>query len=111
MPKNASSDLTNLLQRLLEKDPRKRLGANGAKEVMDHPWFKNLNWDGLLRKQVKAPIVPFIKNEVDVSNFDRQFTEMPINSTDSNSFKELSTKYDKYEDFTYIDNLWLTNKA
>jgi len=35
---------------------------------------------------------------------------MPINSTDSNSFKELSSKYDNYEDFTYIDNLWLTSK-
>jgi hypothetical protein len=60
---------------------------------------------------VKAPLVPYIRNEQDVSNFDRQFTEMPINSTDSNSFKELSAKYDKYEDFTYIDNLWLTSKS
>jgi hypothetical protein len=34
----------------LEKDPKKRLGANGAKEVMEHRWFKNLNWEGILKK-------------------------------------------------------------
>jgi hypothetical protein len=38
---------------------------------MDHKWFKNLNWDGLYNKQVKPPIIPIIKNEFDVSNFDK----------------------------------------
>ena len=73
----------SLLSGLLERDPSRRLGASnpifklileGAKEVMEHPWFKNLNWEGLMRKQVKAPIVPFIRNEQDVSNFDRVFS-------------------------------------
>ena len=35
---------------------------------------------------------------------------MPLHSADSNSLKELSTKYEKYEDFTYIEGLWITNK-
>lgn len=50
MPKNASTEMADLLSKLLEKDPRKRLGANGAKEVMEHRWFKNLNWEGILKK-------------------------------------------------------------
>lgn len=33
-------NLKNLLLRLLEKDPLKRLGSiDGAKEIFDHPWF------------------------------------------------------------------------
>jgi len=39
-------DLKNLLMGLLEKDPNKRLGTvHGAKEIIDHPWFKDLRWD------------------------------------------------------------------
>lgn len=39
-------DLKNLLLGLLEKDPNKRLGTvHGAKEIIDHPWFKDLRWD------------------------------------------------------------------
>lgn len=50
LPKNASADLQDLLNKLLEKDPKKRLGANGATEVMNHKWFKNLNWEGIVKK-------------------------------------------------------------
>ena len=38
---------------------------------MNHKWFKNLNWEGIIKKQVKAPFIPIIKNETDVSNFDK----------------------------------------
>lgn len=39
-------DLKNLLLGLLEKDPNKRLGTvQGAKEIIDHPWFKDLRWE------------------------------------------------------------------
>lgn len=33
IPKTASPELHDLLLKLLEKDPKKRLGANGAEEV------------------------------------------------------------------------------
>jgi len=62
MPKHASPELTDLLGRLMERDPKKRLGANGAKEVMEHKWFKNLNWEGIIKKTCLAPFIPKIKN-------------------------------------------------
>lgn len=40
----------DLIDRLLEPDPSKRLGVNGAQEVKNHPFFKGVNWDNL-RKQ------------------------------------------------------------
>jgi len=30
----------DLIERLLEPDPKKRLGVNGAQEIKSHPWFK-----------------------------------------------------------------------
>lgn len=42
------SDLTDLIGRLLEKDPTKRLGyVGGAEEVKEHPFFKGVRWDML----------------------------------------------------------------
>lgn len=31
--------LGDLLKKLLTKDPHKRIGHNGAKEIIHHPWF------------------------------------------------------------------------
>jgi serine/threonine protein kinase len=37
----------NLVMSLLHPDPKKRLGANGAEEVMAHPFFANIDWNNL----------------------------------------------------------------
>lgn len=40
-----SSCCKDLLRRLLEKDPQKRLGGeNGLKEIRSHPFFKDVDW-------------------------------------------------------------------
>lgn len=40
------SDLTDLIERLLAKDPTKRLGyVGGAEEVKEHPFFNGVRWD------------------------------------------------------------------
>lgn len=36
--------MKDLINRLLEKSPMKRIGFNGAIEVMEHPWLANVNW-------------------------------------------------------------------
>ena len=41
---------------LLEIDPRKRLGCRNEDDpladVKAHPWFRGMNWDKLIRKEV-----------------------------------------------------------
>lgn len=32
--------------------------------------FKNFDWDALIQRKMKPPIVPKIKNQLDTSNFD-----------------------------------------
>jgi len=41
----------DLIQRLLEKRPEKRLGARGASEIKEHEYFKDVKWDTLLQTQ------------------------------------------------------------
>jgi serine/threonine protein kinase len=44
MPKKFSKEATDLVTKLLIKDPKKRLGANGINEIMEHSFFKLVDW-------------------------------------------------------------------
>ncbi|KAJ7307511.1 hypothetical protein JRQ81_009535 [Phrynocephalus forsythii] len=73
----------DLLQKLLCKDPRKRLGSGptGAQEIKDHPFFTGLDWTELAARRVKPPFKPLIRSELDVRNFAEEFTSLePIYS-------------------------------
>lgn len=40
--------------KLLVKHPENRLGAKSdLEEIKSHPWFKNVDWEGLLNKKVR----------------------------------------------------------
>ncbi|KAL4543745.1 hypothetical protein Ndes2437B_g01558 [Nannochloris sp. 'desiccata'] len=62
-----SPELMDLLDRLLEPDPGRRLGHRGAAEVKMHPWFCGVDWAGLARQ--KAAFVPEPSDETDTSYF------------------------------------------
>ncbi|XP_062911964.1 ribosomal protein S6 kinase alpha-5-like isoform X1 [Mobula hypostoma] len=68
----------DLIQKLLMKDPKQRLGSGptGAEEIKSHAFFQGLNWTDLANKKIKPPIKPVIENELDVSNFAEEFTKM-----------------------------------
>ncbi|XP_058161218.1 ribosomal protein S6 kinase alpha-4 isoform X2 [Dasypus novemcinctus] len=68
----------DLLQRLLCKDPRKRLGAGPqrAQEVKSHPFFQGLDWAALAARKIPAPFRPQIRSELDVGNFAEEFTRL-----------------------------------
>ena len=52
------SDAADLCKRLLEKNEKVRLGANGCEEIMAHPWFKNSNWESIVADKKRPPYVP-----------------------------------------------------
>jgi len=46
-----SKDAIDLISKLLEKDPEKRLGSKrGSEEIKDHPFFSGINWDQMMKK-------------------------------------------------------------
>ncbi|XP_076464763.1 ribosomal protein S6 kinase alpha-5-like [Babylonia areolata] len=77
IPDFLSSDMKDFIRRLMIKDPSKRLGARGVKEIKRHRFFKGLNWEDLAQKRIPAPFTPKIKDDLDVSNFSEDFTNMP----------------------------------
>uniref|UniRef100_A0AAZ3RXQ4 Ribosomal protein S6 kinase n=1 Tax=Oncorhynchus tshawytscha TaxID=74940 RepID=A0AAZ3RXQ4_ONCTS len=77
-PKDMGPLAKDLIQGLLIKDPKKRLGSgpDGAENVKKHPFYQKINWEDLAAKRVPAPFKPVIRDELDVSNFAEEFTEM-----------------------------------
>uniref|UniRef100_A0A5F8GA19 Ribosomal protein S6 kinase n=1 Tax=Monodelphis domestica TaxID=13616 RepID=A0A5F8GA19_MONDO len=77
-PPEMSALAKDIIQHLLVKDPKKRLGCGprDADEIKEHPFFQKINWDDLAAKKVPAPFKPVIRDELDVSNFAEEFTEM-----------------------------------
>lgn len=78
IPNHMSLEVQDFIRRLLIKDPKRRLGGGieDAYELKRHAFFKNLNWDHLARKKTRAPFIPKINGELDVSNFADEFTSM-----------------------------------
>jgi len=40
---------------ILQPDPSKRLGRNGARDIIAHEWFNGFDWDSLKTGTMKAP--------------------------------------------------------
>ena len=75
-PYSMSISSTNIIRKLLQKSPLKRLGAgpNDANDVEKHAFFRHTDWDGMMHKSVPAPFVPKLISRKDVSHFDSEFT-------------------------------------
>ncbi|PLB48028.1 putative serine/threonine protein kinase [Aspergillus steynii IBT 23096] len=65
----------DLLTRLLDRDPQRRLGANGAAEIKSHHFFANIDWRKLLQRKYEPSFRPNVLDARDTANFDREFTQ------------------------------------
>lgn len=93
----------DLLHRLLDKDPERRIGAGGVEEIKEHEFFHSINWDDLYAKKVKPPYNPSVKSEKDVKHISSKFLDEDIVSytMDDNDLKKGNMKNQIFEDFTY----------
>ncbi|XP_066454125.1 microtubule-associated serine/threonine-protein kinase 2 isoform X2 [Eleutherodactylus coqui] len=62
------ADAQDLISQLLRQSPLERMGTGGAYEVKQHGFFKDVDWNGLLRQ--KAEFIPQLESEDDTSYFD-----------------------------------------
>ena len=88
---------------MLERDPSRRLGAgpDDAEEVKRHPFFSDINWDRLAKKSIPPPFKPVVRSDIDVSNFDAEFTsELAVDSL-PNHPPLPSEIQDRFKGFTF----------
>jgi len=74
-PAYLSPSARSVLGALLERNPKHRLGSNGdADEVKKHPFFENIDWTRLSRRQVETPFKPTTtEGKLDTTNVDDEF--------------------------------------
>ena len=76
VPEKARSFLSGLLIRI----PEKRLGGGerDADDVKEHPFFGNIDWDKLYRRELVPPWSPGVEDALDLQHFDPEFVNEPV---------------------------------
>jgi beta-adrenergic-receptor kinase len=93
-PERFESDAADLCRRLLDKNPSTRLGHNGCGEIMEHPWFKSLNWESIISDRKKPPFVPSrdvnAASQSQIGNFaeDNVYQETLLTVVDEEIYKD-----------------------
>ena len=91
-----SADLMDLIKKLLTKDPEKRLGCGGIKDIKEHPFFSDVNFEYLRTKKIKMSYKPNLDSPTDTNNFDEYFTSKPAVESPVDSWIENNqAKFDK----------------
>ncbi|KAG9021941.1 hypothetical protein FS837_006851 [Tulasnella sp. UAMH 9824] len=99
VPSEARSIMTSLLLR----EPSRQLGNRGAEEIKAHPLFARLiDWERLIHRKITPPFKPSVTGQMDVSDFDSEFTsEPPMDSVVTDSGLS-ETVQNRFKGFTYI---------
>ncbi|KAJ3432777.1 serine/threonine-protein kinase ypk2/ykr2 [Anaeramoeba flamelloides] len=71
-------DAKDLITKLLDRDPKARLGTKGAEEIKKHPFFSGLDWEKVYNKEYTPEFLPKISDLTDVRNFDEEFTDEKV---------------------------------
>ena len=92
-------DCINFINGLLERKKEKRLGANGFKEIKEHPWLIDFKWDDLMEKNLDPPFIP---PQCD-SNYDKKYCN-EIEKIGEETQKEYNSIRNKNEYDKYFEN-------
>ena len=78
----------SLITLLLNRDPVKRLGGGprGGKDIMEHAFFDPIDFERLLKREIKPDFVPEVSGKADITNVPPTFRAMeavdsPVNKT------------------------------
>ena len=89
-----SDEAKDLILKLLKKKPSERLGfKNDVKEVMDHPFFKSIDVEKLLKKEIVPEYKPPVNenDKYDLQNFGpvTESKEEPIETVDQKTMEAI----------------------
>jgi len=75
MPQFISPEAQLLLRSLFKRNPANRLGATrGLDEIKEQPFFKTIDFDKLIKKEISPPFQPAVTKSDDTYYFDKEYT-------------------------------------
>ena len=101
IPDYVSKTAKDLIKKLLITNPKKRLGwgPGGAEKIKSHPFFKDVDWEKALNKELMPPFIPNLSNELDLKYFDKGFTDERVESYEE---EEPSSQNVIFKGFTFV---------
>lgn len=106
-----SREAVSILRGFMTKTVSRRLGCvpslGGEQAILDHPFFKDIDWEALEARKVKPPFRPKIKSARDVSNFDSDFLKEEPTLTPVNPEVLKSINQDEFIGFSYTNTLFM----
>jgi len=112
IPYSWSLEAGDFINKLLKRKPKQRLGYNGVKEIKNHFWMRDINWDLLKKKEITAPFIPNPNRE----NYDKAYCEKveDIGETTIERYQEYVESdlfLEVFEGYTYINLDYLNSKT
>jgi hypothetical protein len=92
---------------MLDKDRKHRLGhEKDVEDILDHPWFADLDIAKLLRKEIPAPFIPKVTAEADLQNFEEEITKSSLAETmiDKSKTAKVDAQKNVFADFGTIQD-------
>ncbi|TYZ61506.1 hypothetical protein PybrP1_006830 [[Pythium] brassicae (nom. inval.)] len=104
-PSFMSAEAKDLLTGLLTRKVGDRLGSGptDAEEIKAHPFFKGIDWEAVMNKEIVPEFKPPNRlGSMDTSNFDIEFTgEKPVDSVVTTTMSETQRSKAQFPGFTY----------
>ena len=108
IPEYVTPEAKDLISQLLVPNPKNRLGygKDGSQKIKDHCYFEGVNWDDAWERKLEPPFVPILKNETDLSYFDKMFTDEKIEGSNVSEIPSstMMSQTNDYKGFTYVTN-------
>ena len=107
-PQNFSHKARKVTLDFLNKDPIHRLGCHakrGFQEIVDHFFFRSIDWKALELKQIKPPHVPKIHDAQDSDNFPNEYTAEPTEFTPVDKSTVNKIDQSEFRGFSYVNPL------
>lgn len=97
LPSGLSKEAGEVLNGLLEKDPKKRLRAPALKKL---GFFEGIDWEIIRKGEGTVPFVPELENELDLRYFEKKYVEDEVIWKED---EEASSQnlYEYYMNFSY----------
>ncbi|ETO22528.1 protein kinase 2 [Reticulomyxa filosa] len=110
LPKYLPRDACSLFSALLDRDPKRRLGAgpkDGA-EIREHAFFVLIDFDKLLRKELEPPFKPEVQDDMDTTNIDEDFIQQNAQDSLVEPTGSMLEAKDMFAGFTYDERTGFT---
>ena len=99
MKKGWSENSKDFINRLLQRRPVKRLGYCGIKDIKNHPWLKDIHWDILKKKKIRAPYIPKEGKEF----FDKKYCEEEKTEQKYKNIININSYQHAFDNYTFIN--------